>query len=175
MRETHSGSTRSKAVANTTRVEERNTDPVHPKNQRDSTATRMDLQHGVAEEHRGEQPRIRPRGDRSRSGPEGAVGRVVEVPPEGLGEEEEQDHGEDGGEDQGSCHRVDVLAEVRGAPDLAVERRAPVGVQVEEGEERDQEQGRVDGVAGREAAGFLTGLDGRLVGVATGAEEVLGP
>ena len=52
-------------------------------------------------------------------------------------------------------HRVDVLAEVRGAPDLAVERRAPVGVQVEEDEERNQEQRRIES-EGSKAAGMLT-------------------
>jgi hypothetical protein len=44
--ETHSGKTRSKAVAKTTRVEERNTDPTHPKNHSDISATKRNCRMG---------------------------------------------------------------------------------------------------------------------------------
>ena len=53
---THSGNTRSKAVAKTTRVEERNTDPTHPKNHSASSAKRMNCRMGLSKRNAAKSP-----------------------------------------------------------------------------------------------------------------------
>ena len=85
---THSGNTRSKAVAKTTRVEDRNTDPTHPKNHSDKQRQKDELQYGIAEQQRGEEPGVGPGRDRAVPAPVRVARRVVEVPSESLGEEE---------------------------------------------------------------------------------------
>ncbi len=160
-------------MANTTRVEERNTEPTHPKNHNDITATRSSCRMGLSKSiARADRGRARPRS--GRIPPRRRRWIRSRSPTEGLGEEQEQDGGGRRGEQERPGHRVDVLAEVGGAADLAVEGGAPVRVKVEKCEEWDQEQRRIDGRAGLDAAGLLTGLDGLLVGVAAGAEELLG-
>jgi len=53
---TASGSTLSKAVAKTTRVEDRNTVPTHPKNHSDSRPTRMTCSMGLSKKKAAKRP-----------------------------------------------------------------------------------------------------------------------
>ena len=64
-----------------------------------------------------------------------------------MGDQQKQGHGEDRREDERARHRADVLLEVGGAANLAVQRCAPVRPQVEERDHRDQEQRRPEGEA----------------------------
>jgi hypothetical protein len=111
--------------------------------------------------------------DRALPAPVRVARRVVEVPSESLGEEEQHDDGDGRGDYKGSAHGVDVLAEVRGTPDLAVERGTPVGPQVEEDDHRNQEQRRSES-EGSKVRVDATCVEGLLVSVALRAVELLG-
>ena len=165
----HSGRTRSKAAAKIMRVELRKTLPAHPKNHSERSSRSTTWIEPVREEHRGEHARVREPVRRRREGcPVLRAQDAVEAEAHGVCHRGERDQDDDRGEQQRAAHGVDVLSEVAGTADLAVEGRAPVGPQVEEEHEGDQEERRSErrrAVALERQIGLVGRADRALVGV----------